>query len=352
MAIKKIHRSLTKSSGGKLSKEQAQLEKAKREVLERGSKHRKPLTLARHRVVKLTARISAAVIVAALILVGLLIYVGKNDGALVYGVSRVVPYPIARVNGDFVSYADYLFEVRSLKNVKANPTGPASAVQQPVDFSSEEGKAMLKDIQISSLDRAKSKVLVRQLAIEHKVSVSQDELNSAINDLIDSQGGRDKFSEAIGKFYGWSFDDFRDEFELDLLKQKLQLVLLPDANKSQLKTAENLVKRARKGEDFAKLVAKFSKDTASKADGGNLGYVGKDTAFVPEFKDAALRLKKGEISDVVVTSFGFHIIRATGQKGDEIKVSHILLAYGKDLEAVLRGQLATAKITNFIKLSE
>ena len=70
--------------------------------------------------------------------------------------------------------------------------------------------------------------------------------------------------------------------------------------------AKKALARVKAGEDFAKVANELSKDTAG--DGGDLGWFTKDR-MVPEFSEAAFKLKKGEISDPVKTQFGWHIIQ-------------------------------------------
>ena len=76
--------------------------------------------------------------------------------------------------------------------------------------------------------------------------------------------------------------------------------------------AEALLKQVKNGGNFAELAKKNSQDPGSAANGGDLGmWVQAGSGLVAEFEKAALVLKKGEISDVVKTQFGFHIIQAT-----------------------------------------
>ncbi len=82
--------------------------------------------------------------------------------------------------------------------------------------------------------------------------------------------------------------------------------------------------RLKKGEDFAKLAQQYSEDPGSAKNGGDLGFVSRGT-LVKEFEEAAFGLKEGEISDIVQTQFGFHIIQLLERKGEKIHVRHILI---------------------------
>jgi peptidyl-prolyl cis-trans isomerase C len=72
--------------------------------------------------------------------------------------------------------------------------------------------------------------------------------------------------------------------------------------------AKAVAERLKKGEDFAKVAAELSKDPGSGKEGGSLGWFGKDR-MVPEFAEAAFRLKKGEVSEPVKSQFGWHVIK-------------------------------------------
>jgi len=82
--------------------------------------------------------------------------------------------------------------------------------------------------------------------------------------------------------------------------------------------------RAEKGEDFAMLAQIYSEDLGSAKMGGDLNFA-KRGAMVPEFEGAALALKPGEMSNIVESQFGFHLIKLIETRGAEYHARHILL---------------------------
>jgi peptidyl-prolyl cis-trans isomerase D len=86
-----------------------------------------------------------------------------------------------------------------------------------------------------------------------------------------------------------------------------------DLTKAKTKASELLSQLRQKPEDFSEFAKKFSQDAGSAPNGGDLDYFAKG-AMVKPFEDAAFKLKPGEISDVVESDFGFHIIKLTDIK--------------------------------------
>jgi peptidyl-prolyl cis-trans isomerase SurA len=107
-----------------------------------------------------------------------------------------------------------------------------------------------------------------------------------------------------------------------------EIVYKPKVNKEERERAVNLLEELRErivegGESFAELAGKYSDDGSARA-GGDLGWA-KRGRYVPEFEAAAFRLEKDEISPVIESEFGFHIIQMLERRGNSIRVRHILI---------------------------
>ena len=100
-----------------------------------------------------------------------------------------------------------------------------------------------------------------------------------------------------------------------------------------------VLERIRAGEDFAALAKEFSQDPGSAPQGGDLGFFGRGT-MVTAFEEVAFGLKVGEVSDLVQSKFGFHIIRVDEIAGDQVRARHILFLLPADEEAAQRKAMA------------
>lgn len=205
-------------------------------------------------------------------------------------------------------------------------------------------------------------------AQKDSVEVTDDEVESNIDNRIryfeSMFGSQEKMEDFYGKSVQEIKEEFREEVKNMLLVDKMrgtifgdmsvspnevkdfyntipadslpfinaeveyaQIVLIPKANAEQKQIAkdkaEDILKRIRSGEDFCKLASIYSGD-GSKDNCGDLGCQTRET-FVTEFSAAAFRLQPGEISDVVETQFGYHIIKMESRQGDKACLKHILI---------------------------
>ncbi len=175
-------------------------------------------------------------------------------------------------------------------------------------------------------------------AEKEKIKVTDKEKKAELDDLIESSGGEDAFNAAL-EANGASKADIEEELSRYLKIKKLleprieitddQIKSYFDENKASFdtpeqveashilvadeKTAKEVKKKLDDGEDFADLAKEYSTDTATKENGGELGYFSSGQ-MVEEFEKAAFSMDVDEISDPVQTDNGWHIIKVTGHK--------------------------------------
>lgn len=105
------------------------------------------------------------------------------------------------------------------------------------------------------------------------------------------------------------------------------IMIVPKAEltrrRSVREKAEQILQRARAGENFAELARTYSDDPGSANKGGDLGWFSRG-AMMPAFEQAAFALHPGEISHLVETPLGYHIIQVEERKDDQIQARHIL----------------------------
>jgi len=87
---------------------------------------------------------------------------------------------------------------------------------------------------------------------------------------------------------------------------------------------ENIRNRLGEGEDFQEMARQYSEDPGTASSGGNLGWVEKGT-FPQSFEDAAFRLNPGEISEIIESPVGIHLVQMIEKKENEVNIRHILL---------------------------
>ena len=149
-----------------------------------------------------------------------------------------------------------------------------------------------------------------------------------------------------------------DKSELPLIEDRYklsQIIIKPKMSEDQINKLTDRLnafrKRVLNGEDFKVLAALYSDDPGSANNGGEIGFVSRGT-FVPEFEKVAFRLKKDEVSEIVKTNFGYHIIQLIERRGDQVNVRHILLKPKYSSTSLQNARLKIDSIYNKIKNNE
>ncbi len=136
------------------------------------------------------------------------------------------------------------------------------------------------------------------------------------------------------------FNEYKDSLGVISEKYKIAHIFINPKSGGKIKEAarkyaQTILDSIKNGADFAELAKKVSEDPGSAAEGGDLGFV-KRGVFYPEFESAAFQLKKGEISKVIESPVGFHIIQMLERRGESIHTRHILIKPKSDNDADLR----------------
>lgn len=192
----------------------------------------------------------------------------------------------------------------------------------------------------SELDR-RLKYFIQQIGSEEKLEEyykkSIIEIKADFKELIKEQLLSQNIQSKISRDISASPSDVKIYFEqilpdsLPLINAEIeiaQIVKSPPINAQQKLEVKNKLegykKRIQSGEEFSTLAVLYSQDPSTAKKGGEVGYVSRGD-LVPEFEAAAFSLKEKEISEVIETKYGYHIIQLIDRRGEQINVRHILL---------------------------
>jgi peptidyl-prolyl cis-trans isomerase SurA len=210
--------------------------------------------------------------------------------------------------------------------------------------------------------------LILAKAIEDSIAVTDDEvqqqLDAVIQQRIQQVGSEARLEELYGMPLSRIRREFRDDMRKQLLAQRLRqqkfgglqvgryeveefyrtyrdslprvpeevqlahIFMTPRVGDADKAGSRELLQRLRDsillGADFADLARRYSQDPGSAAQGGDLGLVRRGQ-FVREFETAVFALQEGQLSDIVETQFGFHLIQLQERRGDAVRARHILM---------------------------
>jgi peptidyl-prolyl cis-trans isomerase SurA len=218
------------------------------------------------------------------------------------------------------------------------------------------------------LDNLVAEKLMLAQAILDSVAVTEDEVNKALDqqfqNFIRQAGSEQQLEKVYGKPVSRMKREFRPEMRKQLLIQRLRqqreqnlsvarreveeffesykdslprvpeevelshifIVPKPDTSLENITRIQlnGIRDSIMAGGDFADFARRYSQD-ANGSKGGDLGWAKRGLAFVPEFEEAVFALKEKEISPVVKTEFGFHLIQLLERRGESVHARHILL---------------------------
>jgi peptidyl-prolyl cis-trans isomerase SurA len=227
-------------------------------------------------------------------------------------------------------------------------------------------------LRMQVLDGLVSEKLVLAQALIDSVEVTDDEVTRALDqqiaNFVRQVGSEQRVEQMYGKSISRIKREYRNEIKNQLLVQKIRqqreaaltvthreaedffisfkdslpqvpeefelnhiyIVPKPDTAveaKTRM-TMQSILDSIRTGGDFSVFAKRYSTDPGSAASGGDLGWE-KRGVFVREFEETVFGMKEGEISNLVKTQFGFHIIQLLGRRGESVHARHILMKIDK-----------------------
>ena len=339
---KEVSSSVTDGAVPRITNETVTLHRE--EVLSGARKYIYPLRHSRHKIVIITVILLSALIVGFSTYVLLSLYKFQSTSAFIYQITKVVPLPIGRIGGTYISYENYLFELRHYIHYYEQ--------QGDVDFKTEAGQAQLADQRKKSLDKVVDFAYVQRIAKEKNITVSDEEIDTRIEMLknLSRLGGESSVIEDVLKdYWGWSLTDFRRSIKQQILISKVMESLDVGA-KSR---ADAALAELKAGADFAAVAKKYSDDPATRDKGGELGFlVSKtDKNIPPQTVDALYKLKPGEVSGIVNIDYGLEIVKNLGEQDGKVKGARIFISY-QDISNFLNDYKDKQKARVFIRVQQ
>lgn len=215
----------------------------------------------------------------------------------------------ARVNGQPIPLETYQQQVAQAEAFFIE--------QQGLDPNSEKGKETLSGVRRQVLEQLIDQALIEQAAQREGVTVSDEKVESTLQDIIAQMGQTafDKSLEDSGMTREQLKEQLRSQLLGDAVFEKITGALPTVVEQvharhillSTRQKAEEVLAKLQGGQDFGALAREYSEDPSGEFNNGDLGWFPRGI-MAPEFEAAAFSLQVGEISDIVETQFGFHII--------------------------------------------
>ena len=291
------------------------------EVLKGARKYKYPLEHSKHRIVIVSSVLLVAALIGFFVYTGMSLYRYQSTSLFMYRVSQVLPLPVAKAGGRWVSYESYLFELRRVMHYYET--------QQQVDFTTDTGKRQLETYRPRALDQVIAFAYVKDLAAQNNIRVTEQEVNDAIAVLRTQNqlaAGDDELEAVMQKFFGWSLGDLRRQLRDELLAQKVAAKL----DTAAFSKAQNVVLQLKNGADFAALVAQASDDANTKANGGQYNDAAitmKSQEVPPQVVRELGKLQPGAVSGIITTPTSFEVVKLLSKENGAYKAAHIQITF-------------------------
>jgi parvulin-like peptidyl-prolyl isomerase len=243
------------------------------------------------------------------ILFAVIFYFDLTNSSLMKSVFRQVPLPIVKVDTDNITSAHLIQDTRAVQ--KFYQSNNYSQQKMRVDFSTKQGKMRLQIKEKNILNKLVEDIMVKKLARERGLVVNTAEVDKAVQESLRKSGSTyEQLVLNLKESYGWSVDDFKNK----VVKKQLYLDKLfkwyEGASKNTItyKKAESIKGMIKSdGSNFNELAGRFSEGNSAKQE-GELNWM-KGSQIIPEVAVVIKKMEPGEISDIIISPLGLHIVK-------------------------------------------
>jgi hypothetical protein len=321
------------------------IEQHREHILAGGRKFKYPLQYARHKLIINTIIISVVAIIVALGIGWWQLYPAQNTSEFMYRVTKVLPVPVANVDGQPVFYSDYLMKYLSSVHYLTQI--------EKVNIKTDDGKRQIEYIKQQSMQDAIADAYALKLANSMNISVSESELDAFIKQDRQSVNGEvseQTYYAVILDYYNWSPAEYRQVKKSKLLRQKVSYAMDKNSNAVLKNINDALVKDP--AIDLKVLATSISSQTGTKVNYGTSGWVPK-TNQDGGLAIAAAKLKKSELSSVIKSTIGdgYYVIRLLDTNDDRVSYDYIqvpLTAFTNSLNSVI----VKGKVQKYISIPD
>lgn len=296
------------------------------------------------------------VVVLFLVIVAVMTYFFNDNSILSQSMRRIVPMPAATVNKThWVSSAAVDDNMRALQKQLEDPLVAESGLR--VDFSTEEGQKRLLVSKKGILNKMIEDEVIVILSEERALIVDEAAARAELDQIFTEASGDKGAAEEIEESYGWDVNTFMERIALPS-KQRMLLEEWYYANHEPDPSLREKMLIAKKelddNRDFASVAQKYSEGPSAAA-GGEIGWWEKEL-LMQELAEAAFSMRSGDVSDIIETPMGYHIIlvRDTKEADDAnekaVNLSQIFIAkktFGEWLEEQMRTMAFSVPATDF-----
>lgn len=268
------------------------IDEKREEVLARGKKFKYPFQYAKHKLIVNTVLIGVSAVLLAVFLGWLELYKFQDTGDVVYRLTRVLPVPVAEVDGEKVRYSDYLMLYRS--------SVAAIESQQGILSNSEEDQQMKAQYKVEAMDRAVSYSYALKLARELDIEVSDEMVNELMVEHRTVDGverSEEAFAGIIKDNFGLSLDEYRRMLYLSLVEKEVSVSLDEEALALKLEIESIL---GNGSDDLAGIADSLGENVVYSETGGMVEEMNLDGGRA----SVAAGLELGEISEGFVSKNG------------------------------------------------